>query len=685
MTGTDGGVATDAGMPGTDAGGGRTDAGTGGGSSLAPCKDGTGASICTDLYNDRANCGACGKVCAATEFCQAGACAPLPPIDCQGGTTPCLDPSGGKQFCTTLMGDPRNCGACGNVCAGGAACMNGVCQGGGTSGAGGAGGGAGGTGGGAGGAADGGAGATGGACPGNAPSSCSVAGTQYCANLSQAVNDCGICGRTCGAGNVCSAGVCGPPQQTGACGGLPACQTGCTSFSDDPRNCNGCGNVCDGAACDNGQCLPFGQAPFGAMCSRNSECAGGMCMDKARYGWPMGFCTSVCDPNLPCALGQTCVGASTSAGYGTCRQKCTAAVDCGRAGFVCAAGACQPDCRQNPVCRGGETCDGATGQCLPLPTTCTQPQVSCPVPNGSGIYCSDLAHDQMNCGACGRVCPNGLFCNNGVCGAQPCVSPQTACAQPGGGTLCTDVARDPANCGTCGKVCAANAICTNGVCQGGGGTQPGITACQAAGGGLFCASLLSDPMNCGACGNVCAGGQGCFNGTCGTTQTQTCGAGMQLCTDAGGQKQFCSDPRYDSANCGKCGIVCAGGTSCMNGTCVTSTSADGGVTACVPPMSASCPNVAGGGNVCTSLMSDPSNCGTCGRVCAAGTYCGNGACLSVADGGAQPVDAGSISCPAGQAVCDGTYCADFMKDPQNCGACHLACIGTQTCVQGKCM
>jgi hypothetical protein len=678
--GVDAGVPPDGGVR-QDGGVGGPDAGTGPGSSISACSTGPGTSVCTDVYQDRANCGACGKACAANEYCGGGVCMPLAAINCQTGLTACLDPSGQRLFCTMLANDPRNCGSCGTVCPSGNVCTNNLCQSTGTGGAGGAGGGAGGAGG-TGGAADGGAGSSG-TCPANAPTTCGAAGNQYCVNVSTAPSDCGICGRACTGGLVCNANVCSPPSQTASCGGFPSCATGCTSFADDPRNCGNCGKAC-AAACDGGQCVPFGAASFGATCNVNGECAGGMCMDKARYGWPQGFCTSVCDPNLPCPGGQTCVGSSDSAGYGTCRQKCAADVDCGRAGFVCAAGACQPDCRQNPVCRNGDICD-ASGRCQPAPTTCTQPQVSCPMPGGSGIYCSDLAHDQMNCGACGRFCPGGTYCNNGVCAAQTCTTPATSCAQPGGGILCTDLSRDPANCGACGKVCATNAICTNGACQGGDGKQLGVGACPAPGGGALCTSLLSDPMNCGACGVVCAGGQGCFNGICGS-QTQTCAAGMQVCTDASGQKQYCSDPRYDSGNCGKCGLVCAAGTSCVNGACQTSTSADGGASACVAP-SSPCPNGTGG-TVCTTFMMDPSNCGACGRVCPGGTYCADGACLPVSDGGTQqPIDAGtgSISCPAGQAVCDGTYCADFMKDPQNCGACHVACTGTLICYQGKCM
>jgi hypothetical protein len=30
------------------------------------------------------------------------------------------------------------------------------------------------------------------------------------------------------------------------------------------------------------------------------------------------------------------------------------------------------------------------------------------------------------------------------------------------------------------------------------------------------------------------------------------------------------------------------------------------------------------------------------------------------------------------------YCVDVNNDPNNCGGCHITCMATQSCVQGKC-
>jgi len=73
----------------------------------------------TDLANDDASCGACGRVCPSGRTCRAGACA------CAGGTTDC----GGACIDTTDALD--HCGACGNRCEepanGRATCAGGAC------------------------------------------------------------------------------------------------------------------------------------------------------------------------------------------------------------------------------------------------------------------------------------------------------------------------------------------------------------------------------------------------------------------------------------------------------------------------------------------------------------------------------------------------------------------------------
>jgi hypothetical protein len=647
-------------------------------------------------------------------------------MNCGTGMQACLDPNGQKPMCTNTLYDSRNCGACGMVCANGA-CMNGVCMVNTSTDAGAV-------------MADGGAPAPGG-CNGMAPNVCpGPAGSSYCADLVRGVSDCGMCGQGCSGGLVCMGGLCVDPPATGggSCGGnLQMCPSGCTSLQDDSRNCGACGQLCQGS-CNSGQCQPLGQRAFGSTCSRNGDCQGGLCMDMMRFGWPGGFCTSVCDVDLPCAAGQTCVGSPASGAFGSCRPSCVGDADC-RAGFFCVQNACQPDCRQGPVCANGQMCD-ATGRCVTqVQQSCTQPQVTCPTPGGAGTYCTDPAKDPNNCGACGRVCPSGTVCNGGVCGAQTCGAPATACPVATG-SICADLQHDAQNCGGCGHVCANNAICTNGVCQGGGGSYPGVAACAGA-----CTSLLNDPKNCGACGTVCAQGLGCYNGTCGTAPPPpVCPAGNNVCTDPMGQKMYCSDPMFDPNNCGGCGKACAMGMSCQMGACTASTATDGGVTpTCLAP-SKQCFNAMG--SFCADVQNDGANCGGCGNQCQAGTFCKMGQCMTTggtdggatADGGAiscaagtqacypatapafcantgfdanncggcfkpcpggwvcqqgtclpPPTDGGtdaSISCQAGYSICDGTYCADLLSDHDNCGGCHLACAPlNEACSNGACV
>jgi hypothetical protein len=680
--GGDGGVITPDGGPPPRDGGAGGEAGT-----MPPppvnasaCPDGKGGTACFDLTYDHANCGACGHACGATQYCMSMVCTDFPATNCGAGQTVCLDPSGQKPFCTDLMFDQRNCGACGTVCPSGP-CMGGQCMINTTPDAGVP-------------PPDGGPTPPQG-CPGIAPMQCpGPSNSTYCADTTRAVDDCGACGNACAGGLVCLGSACVNQPATACGGGLTMCATGCTSTMDDSRNCGMCGQFCDGS-CNSGACQAPGQAPFGAPCMRNGDCLGGMCLDKMRFGWPMGFCSSICDAGLPCGANQVCVGSPTSGAFGACRPTCAVDADCGAANVFCVGGACQPDCRQGPVCTNGQMCD-PTGRCVTqVQQFCTQPQVACPNLVGAGTSCTDPNHDPMNCGGCGRVCPGNMVCNNGVCGAQTCGTPATSCPAPGGGTYCADLAHDAANCGTCGHVCTNNAICASGTCQGGGGSYPGLAACTGSGGAPFCTNLLSDPGNCGMCGNICPATQGCYSATCGAAPPPpVCPGGTELCTDPMFQKQYCSDPRSDSANCGKCGNACASGLSCQNGVCVTGTSPDAGMmTMCVYPGKMCTTPV---GVACTNVLTDPQNCGNCGMFCAANQYCNNGTCAigggpdAGADGGPPPPDAGpsdagtdaSISCQVGFTVCDGTYCTDTTSDPMNCGGCHAQCAGT--CVNSFC-
>jgi Stigma-specific protein, Stig1 len=75
--------------------------------------------ICTDLYSDFNNCGACGYVCPTNNVCANGTCVPL---RCVPGAIPC----GG--VCVLPTSDPNNCGGCGVQCGPVEACINGFCE-----------------------------------------------------------------------------------------------------------------------------------------------------------------------------------------------------------------------------------------------------------------------------------------------------------------------------------------------------------------------------------------------------------------------------------------------------------------------------------------------------------------------------------------------------------------------------
>jgi hypothetical protein len=108
---------------------------------------------------------------------------------------------------------------------------------------------------------------------------------------------------------------------------------------------------------------------------------------------------------------------------------------------------------------------------------------------------------------------------------------------------------------------------------------------------------------------------------------------------------------------------------------------DGGpndASACMPP-TISC------GGVCTSVQSDPNNCGMCGAVCAALPHAAP-ACIA----GACTISA----CNPGFANCNGSMAdgceANLQADVNNCGACGMTCGNRpnttgSTCTMGSCL
>ncbi len=87
-----------------------------------------------------------------------------------------------------------------------------------------------------------------------------------------------------------------------------------------------------------------------------------------------------------------------------------------------------------------------------------------------------------------------------------------------------------------------------------------------------------------------------------------------------------------------------------------------------PPVCSSTQEVCDG--VCTSIASDPDNCGGCDIECASGEACSEGTCQA-------------LECASNQELCDG-FCASTASDPDNCGACGEACGEGEGCLDGEC-
>jgi Stigma-specific protein, Stig1 len=203
---------------------------------------------CIDNQTDVNNCGKCGNKCQAGATCQRGACTT------SSGTKSCAT---GLQLCngscTTTFADPLNCGTCGHMCnlLSGQTCVLGTCKsifgGGGSSSS-----------------SGGSSGHGGGSCDPNYYQSCNG----QCIPWTDR-NNCGACGNWCYSDEYCDGWNCvynggggGSSSSGGSSGGsscdpnyYQVCGGDCIPW-DDPYNCGGCGNYCDGY-CDGWDCYDY--------------------------------------------------------------------------------------------------------------------------------------------------------------------------------------------------------------------------------------------------------------------------------------------------------------------------------------------------------------------------------------------------------------------------------------------
>jgi len=420
----------------------------------APCPAGQVVceGVCTAIRVDARHCGACGQACAGGERCEDGVCR----LVCPAGQSPCVG-ADGAAACATLATDRSHCGACGIACTTGQLCAAGRCTL---------------------------------SCASGEATCTPPGGAATCANLQTDAAHCGTCNRACSATERCIAGACVSscaPSET-ACAGL------CVDITRSDAHCGACGRACaDGQTCVAGACRP--------RCAAPAVLCGDQCDDVTVSARNCGACGQQCPAGQSCVTGRCLLVCPT--GQLVCNGACfdlqTDPANCGVCGRRCATGA---------VCRAG-LCEG----------TCGAGQTSC-----SGA-CVVTATDANHCGGCGRLCEartnSAASCAAGRC-VWTCRAGSGDCdGNPLNG--CEASLASTANCGACGNACRV--------------TGSGIARCTAGRCGVLCLSGTADcdgnaangcevdtrtsATNCGACGRACTTGTACVGGVCTAPASRT--------------------------------------------------------------------------------------------------------------------------------------------------------------------
>jgi hypothetical protein len=140
-----------------------------------------------------------------------------------------------------------------------------------------------------------------------------------------------------------------------------------------------------------------------------------------------------------------CNGASADG----CEASLLTTMSCGACNKPCAPPHAAGDCSTGMCTRGA--CDPGFGDCNGLPED----------------GCEQSLNDPKSCGACGKQCPSGVECLEGVCACQKhadCPGPDGVCCNgrcahstsacfvwpciPG-----TELPKEMLNCGGCGSMC----------------------------------------------------------------------------------------------------------------------------------------------------------------------------------------------------------------------------------------
>jgi hypothetical protein len=334
-----------------------------------------------NLLTDAQNCNVCMHVCPSgggSPYCAGGACGVTM---CPAGMGNC-DGLPGNGCEASLIADPLNCGACGNVCFtpnGVPSCVNSAC----------------------------------------AVASCSM-GHGNCDGLPgngceaplDTLTDCGGCNTPCSPANAtgsCVTGACAVASCTGAfaaCDGLPG--NGCEANTQtDALHCGGCA-PCSAShgtpGCSLGACTIACDPGFGDC---NADPSDG-CETPLDTPQACASCLTSCavQNGSPACTGGKCAVASCNPPYADCDLSYANGCEVNTATNMGNCGACNAAC--NSI-HGAATC--AAGACV---LACAAGYGNCDGAGANGCE-AVLATSNQNCGACGNACPAGRTCSAGVC------------------------------------------------------------------------------------------------------------------------------------------------------------------------------------------------------------------------------------------------------------------------------
>ena len=214
-------------------------------------------------------------------------------------------------------------------------------------------------------------------------------------------------------------------------------------------------------------------------------------------------------------------------------------------------------------------------------TTCRTGEICCEVDPNQGIGCVDALNDVNNCGGCGNECFAGEMCLRGVCATvstfdcagTTCPAGLTCCEDSNGEPFCVSTETDSDHCGWCAHDCPYWAKCAGGWCLPRTGQEcqascTGDAVCCYALGWERCVDTSQNPFNCGGCGMICDWGDVCSDGECVSWLSvhDPCRwLGKVNCKAP--DELDCSNLGTDEENCGSCGLICAHGSTCVNGVC----------------------------------------------------------------------------------------------------------------------